>query len=77
MELSNPDDPTFLMFSDIDSNLYESVIKSQRVSVPYDQFLPRFLSILDRISDSVDGLSDLFTLEWVLTVIVDSPFSSN
>ena len=77
MELSNPDDLTFLMFSDIDSNLYESVIKSQRVSVPYDQFLPLFLSILDRISDSVDGLSDLFTLEWVLTVIVDSPFSSN
>ena len=77
MELSNPDDLRFLMFSDIDSNLYESVIKSQRVSVSYDQFLPRFLSILDRISDSVDGLSDLFTLGWVLTVIVDSLFSSN
>ena len=77
MELSNPDDLRFLMFSDIDSNLYESVIKSQRVSVSYDQFLPRFLSILDRISDSVDGLSDLFTFGWVLTVIVDSLFSSN
>ena len=49
MELSNPDDLSFLMYSDININDYESVIMKQKVSVPYDQFLEHFISILDLI----------------------------
>ena len=54
MELSNPNDLSFLMYSDINSSDYESVIMKQKVSVPYDQFLEHFISILDSIYSKLD-----------------------
>ena len=53
------------MYSDLNSSTYDSIIKSQNVSVPYDQFQTHFLSILDRISAlstiSMDPASELFS----------------
>ena len=64
MELSNPNDLSFLMYSDINSNDYESVIMKQKVSVPYDQFLDHFISILDLIyfkMNEEDRVKEIFS----------------
>lgn len=64
MELSNPEDLSFLMYSDIHYEDYESVIMKQNVSVPYNQFISHFISILDRIYSSMndeESKADIFS----------------
>lgn len=64
MELSNPDDLSFLMYSDINHENYESVIMKQNVSVPYNQFVSHFISILDRIYSTMndeESKADIFS----------------
>ena len=65
LELSCPSDLSFLKYANLEKNTFEDIMKSQKVSMSFEDFPQQFFSIIDKINSfknsSSSTFADLFT----------------